>query len=420
MSRPRSRTAAVVAIFAVALLITGASAAGADTTLSTYHAKADATALNLQVFGQGVTLGVAHSDVADTPKATGRGVGLVLPGDTFVTEEKKEVTGADGSQATASPPTCGPITLPPDFPVLDLASACAAATAAIAGALPTATAEGTVATIGVDAAPLAPATTALKDAIGQAITALKPIFDALPDTFDAQTLIEDVISAITDGGHLLRVTLGPARATSGTTGTTVSSTASAQGALIEVLPRDGLFDSDENPLAPVIKIEVGASSNTVDVNRETGEATVHFDPALVRVTIAPDIAAALSLPDGANVVEVAPGQSQCLGLPAPLDSCITVAGGTQGKTDEGGTHAEAAGVSLHLLTGVQEGIRLDLANTAVEGFARTEISRDAPPDTPVLARTGGTTNTLFGGSLVAVAVGGMMLAHRARRRYELL
>ncbi len=77
------------------------------------------------------------------------------------------------------------------------------------------------------------------------------------------------------------------------------------------------------------------------VDRSTGAATVHFEPALVKVTFADDIATALSL-QAQNPISIAPGQSQCLGLPAPLDSCITVAGGTQGKTDEGGTHAEAA------------------------------------------------------------------------------
>ena len=71
-------------------------------------------------------------------------------------------------------------------------------------------------------------------------------------------------------------------------------------------------------------------------------------------------------------------------------------------------------MSLHLLTGVQDGIRLDLANTAVEGFANTDVARDAPT-TPDLARTGGTVDTMLGGSLFAVAVGGMVLVRRSRQ-----
>ena len=93
MSRTRSRNTAIVAIFAVALLITGASAASADTTLSTYHAKADATALNLQVFGQGITLGSRTSDNAATTAAPGHGTGLLLPGPTRRHDEKYDADG---------------------------------------------------------------------------------------------------------------------------------------------------------------------------------------------------------------------------------------------------------------------------------------------------------------------------------------
>src|SRR5258706_5890704 len=128
------------------------------------------------------------------------------------------------------------------------------------------------------------------------------------------------------------------------------------------------------------------------VDRVSGQATVAFDPALVRVTHADDIAA--TLPAGVpNPVEIAAGVSQCF-LPAPLESCITVAGGTQGQRadDDKTPFAEAAGVSLHLLTGVQDGVRLDLAATSVEAFAKTEIPReDVVEGNPPLARTGGPT-----------------------------
>jgi hypothetical protein len=332
-----------------------------------------------------------------------------------VTEEKYDATTDGDSKGTANPPVCGPISLPSGFPVVALSTACADATAAIGSGLPTSAADGTVATADVNANQvLAPLGSQVNQPVGDLLAGLQDAFKAVKDNtnIDAQSLVDQIISAITTDGDLVQITLGPAHSTSGATSDTASAGAFAQGAVIKLLPRTSL------ELPPVITIEVGASSNTVDVNRSTGEATVHFDPALVRVTFADDIATALNL--GANkVIELAPGQSQCLGLPAPLDSCITVAGGTQGKTDEGGTHAEAAGVSLHLLTGVQDGIRLDLANTAVEGFAKTDIARDAPAN-PDLARTGGTVDTLLGGSLFAVAIGGMVLVRRSRRSLEVL
>ena len=337
---------------------------------------------------------------------------MLLPGDNFVTEEKQEVAGADGGGATES---CGPITLPPDFPVLDLATACAKGEANIAGGLPTANAEGQVATLVVNANELAPVTDAVTEPVGQLIDGLKPVFDALaPADIDANTLIKDVVGAITDGGDVVRVALGPAHAESGATADNVSSVASAQGAVIEVLPRDEL------QLAPVITIEVGAASNSIVVNRQTGAATVNFDPAIVRVTLADDIAA--TLPDGVpNPIEVAPGVTQCL-LPAPLESCITVAGGTEGtRPDEFDTpFAQAAGVSLHLLTGVQDGVRLDLAATSVEAFAQTETPREDVEDTPPLARTGGSTPLALLAVLLGVAFVGRTLSRASRRSEQLI
>src|SRR4051794_2598541 len=300
MTRPRSRIAAVFATFAAVAVLVTAPAATADTTTSRYHAMADATALNLQVFGQGITLGLAHADVADAPTANGHGTGALLPGATAVTDENYTAT-TEGVLGTATIPTCGPITLPADFPVVDLATACAEGHAAITGGLPTGSASGTVATLDVNAQELAPVTDAVKAPIGQAIDGLKPIFDALDNAdIDADTLIKDILSAITEDGDIVRASLGAATSASGATADTVSATSAAQGAVIEVLPRDGL------ELDPVMTIEVGASSATIDVNRASGQPTTTFDPALVRVTLADDIAA--TLPDTIpNPIEIAPG-----------------------------------------------------------------------------------------------------------------
>ena len=151
-----------------------------------------------------------------------------------------------------------------------------------------------------------------------------------------------------------------------------------------------------------------------------------FDPALVRVTLAPDVAAALpnALP---NPIEVAPGQSLCLGLPAPLDSCITVAGGSTSTDANGITHGDATAVSLHLLTGVQDGIRLDLAKTSVQGVGALENDRvigevATPPavEGPGLARTGGTSQLALVAAMLGVGFVGLTLSRTARRRGDLL
>jgi len=101
------------------------------------------------------------------------------------------------------------------------------------------------------------------------------------------------------------------------------------------------------------------------------------------------------------------------GLPAPLDSCISVGSGSQGVTPEGVTHAEASGVSLHLLTGVQDGIVLNLAETSVEGIGAVQAV--APPDQPSLARTGGSTPLALMAVVLGVGFVGVSLSRRARR-----
>jgi hypothetical protein len=306
--------------------------------------------------------------------------------------------------------------LPADFPVVDLATACSAASALVADGFPTSVGDASVAKIDVNAnAVLGQVTGPLNQPIGDLLNGLVPVFDAVKQGtgVDAQSLLNEIIAAITQNGDLVRITLGPSKSTSGADALTETAAASAQGAVVKVLPRDLLG------LAPVLTIEVGASSNTITVDRNTRKATVDFLPSLVRLTIANDIATSLGLADGANVIDVPVSLVPTCFLPAPLESCITVASGTTSTDDQGITHAEASGVSLHLLSGVQDGIRLDLAKTNVAGVGALEVARQAPIPDEALARTGGKVDTVLAGGLFAVAVGGMMLVRSTRRRHQL-
>jgi len=317
--------------------------------------------------------------------------------------------------------SCGPVTLPPDFPVVDLATACSDATAAVNGALPSSLANASVASVNINGNQvLGPALTPVNQPIGDLLSGLQPVFQAVDQAgIDANSLLDQVVQAITQDGNIVRISLGPSHTNSNATEALDSAAATAQGATIELLPRDALG------LAPVATIDVGASGNTINIDRAAGSATVDFDPALVRVTLAPDIAAALpsALP---NPIEVAPGQDFCLGLPAPLDSCITVAGGSSYTDANGVTHGEASAVSLHLLTGVQDGIHLDLAKTTVEGVgaldtarAEGEVAAPAPVAGPPLARTGGTTQLPLVAVLVGAGMVGVTLSRAAKRREAL-
>jgi len=407
MSRLRSRIVSVGLVGVVVAVLFAAPAAQADTTTpGPYHAKASATALELTVFGQGLSLGLTHAENASDPTAVARGLGALVP--VIGNQVDQTATATGNGAAQDMPETCGPITLPADFPVLDLATACSSASASVNDVLPSSVGNASVATIKVNAAELAPVVDAVKAPVGQLIDGLKPVFDALQQSgIDASTVIKDIVSAITSDGDLVRISLGPSTSNSNADSAVETARAAANGAVIDVLPRDLL------QLDPVLKIEVGAAANTISIDRATGTATTSYEPSLVKVTIAKDIATALGLTDEQRVVTVTPGVSQCLGLPAPLDSCISVGSGSQGVTPEGVTHAEASGVSLHLLTGVQDGIVLNLAETSVEGIGAVQAV--APPDQPSLARTGGSTPLALMAVVLGVGFVGVSLSRRARR-----
>jgi len=416
MLRPRSRAAVVATLAAVVLLAAPLTASADTTSPGAYSAKADATALDLTVFGQGLSLGLTHAENAADPRSAATGIGALVPGIGNQTEQKVEANASQPlDQATQS---CGPVTLPPDFPVVELATACADATAAVNGVLPSSNANASVASIDINGNQvLGPAGSAVNQPIGDLVNGLKPVFQAVDQAgIDANSLLDQVVQAITQDGNIVRISLGPSRSESNATDAVDTAAATGQGATIQLLPRDSLG------LAPVATIDIGASGNTINIDRAAAKATVDFDPALVRVTLAPDIAAALpsALP---NPIEVSPGQDFCLGLPAPLDSCITVAGGSSFTDANGVTHGEASAVSLHLLTGVQDGIHLYLAKTTVEGVgaldtarAEGEVAAPAPVEGPPLARTGGTTHLTLVAVLFAVGAVALTLSRAARRR----
>jgi len=409
---------------AVVLLAAAAMAmpAGAQTTGAPgdFRGSADASALDIQVLGNGLTLGKSHADIASGPKANASGIALLLPGAGNQGETDATAANEGETNGNLPPGTCQAL-VPPSVPVVSLDTGCSSASASVHGGDPAALSSASVASLDVNAAdvlaqlPLSQIT----DQVDQLLAQLKDVFTNLDTSgIKADSLISKLIDALNQSGDLVRVTLGPTTAsTQASTGNpnVVNATASAQGAVIEVLPRDLL------QLKPVIKIEIGASSNSVTVDRTTGEATVAFEPSLVKVTLADDIAAVLP-PGVPNPLTVTPGQTVCLPLPDPLQSCITVGNGSQSKLADGTTHAEAAAVSLQLLTGLPGGgVQASLARTVVEGLVVAQEGTRAETATPdkVAANTGGTTNAALLGGLLAAAVVGYCLVRPARRRDEL-
>jgi hypothetical protein len=372
----------------------------------------------MSVFGQGLSVGLTDVTAVATPLARAHAIGALVPQIGSQTEQTAE-TSTDGETVTGAE-TCGPITLPADIPVIDLASACSAVEASIGGAGPAGSATGRVDHLAVSATDLLgtlgdlglPVETTVDDAVAQLLAGLAPLFDTLDDAgLDAESLVQSLLDAISDGGDLVSIDLGPASSATTTDAGSVLANGLAQGAVVRVLDRALL------QLPPVLTIEVGAAGSHASADRASGAAVASVDPSLVRITVAEDIATLLGLPE--NVIEVAPGQEVCLPLPDPLGSCVSVASGRILATPDGGQRAESEGVSLRLLTGLPEGgVVLGLAATSAEAVAVPVQAPLTPavevPESPALPRTGGDAGPLPLAAAVAALAAG--LAARGARR----
>lgn len=413
------RSAGLALAMVVSGAVVGLPAAGAQTaaTPDSYGATAGATALDLKVFGTGLTLGLSDASLSSTPDATGHGLGALTPAG-GVTEQTVKAT-ADGQTVGSKDVTCSPLSLP-QVPIVSLSTACSSALASISGGLPTASSTGQVAKVGIgaggilDQVPLAP----VQSQVDQIVSTLQPLFDTLQNAgLDVHSVLDDLLTAITDGGDLVSVELGTSVSNVTSAAPSVTAEANAPAAKITLLNRDKL----PVPLPPVVTIETGSGAAKVVRDRATGAATPTFDPALVRVTVADDIAKALSLPT--NTVQLAPGQTFCLPLPAPLgDSCVIAASGSTDKAADGGVTAKAAAVQLDLLKGLPNGgvhFALAEATAGVSGKVAqpaTAAAAPATPDTPrTLPRTGGGLPVPAGAvaAMVALAAFGYALVRRS-------
>lgn len=404
----------LVAAFAVA---TAPAQAEEPVTLSAggYRAAASATALELNLLGENLTIGLTDTSADSSVRAVAHAVGALVPALGLVGEENSEAT-ADGQSVGDDQPTCSALTLP-EMPVLDLSIACGLSAVSINEGNAVTRGTAGVASVAVSATSLLNDTPLaelpIQETIDQVLGGLAPVFEVVNELgLDAESLVSELLAGITQGGDLVRVTLGPSEAGTSTDSVLALGSAAAQGAVIEVIDR-GLLG-----LPPVLTIEVGASGASVEADRLTGAATPVVDPSLVRATIAPDIAAILGIEN--NVIDVAPNTDLCIPLPAPLESCITVAGGRTVDTPDGGKRAESEGVGLRLLTGLPGGgVELNLAKSAAEAVAVAPApvlpaAPEAP--TPVLARTGGSAPMALALGLGVAGTAGLALLGATRRR----
>jgi hypothetical protein len=342
------------------------------------------------------SLGSAFAEASSAQTAKAEGIGQLLP--TLLASTKKTAI-ANAGESVNLPKGCAQAH---DLEgIVNLGLACGSAVANVVNGLPQAHSAGSVAGLNVNGQTalldLEAATTVVGDTL---MGALDTVCDTLADTAeevcDVTTTVKDLVTSILET-ETLNVAVGESTADVVTEAGKITSTSSASGAVVRLLPLpqvNGLPSTE-----PVATIEVSSAKATAAYDRVAGASTASADPAIVRVKFNTVLTQALGL----NEIAVTPGQSHTILAGTPLESDIIVAGST---ISDNNTRAVADGVKLHLLKPLGQsaagaldgGIMLELAH-AEAGVAGTpavitpvETPRviETPRAPAELPRTGGT------------------------------
>lgn len=416
MSRVR-RIGALVLTSAVMCAFVGAvpaSAADEETTITVpeaFIASASARGLDLNLFGNHLTIGSSNALIDSSPKAQAQGAGVAIIAGTVANAL------ATGPNVTDTPPQACVANLPL-LGLLTVALACGEASATTADGAPKAAATGKIASVDVGGSLLNPILQAVGNVLNSTLSAvvdpltqllgglLNPLLGTL--NLNLQNTVQDLLDGLGRVTGLLSVRVGPAASQAITTADKVNGTAIAQGAVIEVLP--GLSALG----APLATITVGDARASVDVTRPSAStddptaatAIPAFQAALVKVD--------LGVPLLGNVtsIPVTLGAPLTLLAGTILESTIALGGGSTGDGPNGSKFAIADGVSIQLLKGLNGGIGIALAHAEAAGGGRSaklSVRQIAPPVTQpeVLARTGGAGALvpMFGVALLLAALG---------------
>jgi LPXTG-motif cell wall-anchored protein len=299
---------------------------------------------------------------------------------------------------------------------LSISLACSSAKALVAGGLPSAVSTGTVGDLGLSANTVLaalPVTQPLQDGVNTIFDGLAPLFALDPNLENAGTTVQDLLTDVITTDTLRVRAGGPSVAQVTTEGDKVTAASSTTGIIVDLLPTGAVGD------LPVATIEVGAATATASYARGDGKATPAFEAALVKVTIAEEILAALppdlvaALPFEGNVLSITVTDTTCLPLPEPLTSCITVGGGNVTENEDGSVTAMAAGVSLDLLKGLQGGVQLELASARATAGGTPAVAAVAQPTLP---RTGGNPGLPLAGVVLLGLAAATFVLSRGRRR----
>ncbi len=382
--------------------------AGAQADEPGYTGSSSGEALNLSVFGQGLTVG---STLAELGPGTGTATGSGLATPVF----EAGATSASETEPGSPDETCEAPALD-QIPGLSIALACSSAQVTI-GDTSTAAATGRVGEIVVNPVaqlldtPLSEVLGPVQDGINQLLTGLQPVLGPVDEATDLglEDTLNELIEQLFAGADLVTVTVGDTASTTTADADSITTTCVAEGARIDVLDAPPVAGIDA---PPVISIIVGQASTEVEVDRATGTGTPTVSPALVTIE-APTL--------GPAPISVPIGQTVEIPLPEPLGtSRIVVADGATGTNEDGTTFANANAVSIDLLNGeaLMGGVELELAGCASVAGATLAVAPAPGPapaePTPTLPTTGSNdTNTLALAGVVGLAGLGLALLRRS-------
>ncbi|HVF75327.1 MAG TPA: hypothetical protein VM938_09780 [Acidimicrobiales bacterium] len=443
MARIR-RIAAVLGVAALA----GAVATGpaqADSP-EVFSGSAAGSALDLSVLGKQATFGVSAAQANSTGAAKARGIGQA----TTTVAAIDSVVGTYGSDKTATATagtsetkakSCQPADLAEELPdFINVGLVCSAAAASGKDGAPSASAEGSVAEASLDAELVVQQLPVDTGVIGGTLAGvLDPVCATLATACPATTTVKDLVESVLKT-QTLDIALGKSTSSVTTAAGTVTSNATAAGAVIKILPLpqvDGLPATE-----PVVTITIGEATATAVYDRTTGKATPTVDPALVRIEFNTTLTDSLDLTEIVlkptdllklnDIIGSLPAQSKpvvnvcddgravCILENTPLESRIYLATGSAKVNEDGSATAVADAVRVDLLMGLTEllggesdspGVRLALAH-AEAGVGGKPAQVDEVPeelprgDAPVeLPRTGGLPMVPFlGAGLLSLAV----------------
>lgn len=389
MARTHRLVAAAGAFALSSAFVTGPVAAQAPSVAATYVGSAAGRALDIKLLGQDTSLGVTTGKVTSALTSVAEGAGQLL---NLGSTQRTEVSGS-GTQS--KPEACAAAL--PLLDVLDIGLACGSATSSIEGGNPVAKALGKVTGLDLNlqnvlglagVQDLASGTVDTVQSTVCGLPALGPVLCPVVQT--ATGTVNNLLNTKT-----LELTIGDSVTDIVTDAGKVTSTATASGGEIKLLPLRVLDGVDLGPLAT---ITITSAKATAVFDRATGKSTPTVDPSLVTIRLG--ATALLPLTE----IKVPIGASQTILQGTPLESDIIVAAGRTVTNPDGTIGAIADGVRLNLLKGLNGGIQLGLAHAeAGVGGTLAQITPLIP--NLELPRTGGVPwIPMFGVGVLGLAV----------------